>query len=41
MLSIVDGKTGPREVVLTAEATRWFEEITAGRDPGRSAAAKG
>jgi len=33
MLSIVDGKTGSREVVLTAEATRWFEEITAGRDP--------
>lgn len=32
-LSILHSKTGPREVVLTAEAVQWFEGIAAGRGP--------
>jgi integrase len=32
-LSILHSKTGPRDVVLTKEGVRFFEEITAGRDP--------
>jgi site-specific recombinase XerD len=32
-LSINDGKTGAREIVLTQEAVEWFTGITAGRDP--------
>jgi integrase len=29
----VTGKTGPRDIVLTAEAVRFFEEISAGKPP--------
>jgi integrase len=29
----VDGKTGQRDIVLTAEAVRWLESIAAGRAP--------
>lgn len=29
----VDGKTGPRDIVLTKEAVAFFEEISAGREP--------
>ena len=32
-LSVVDGKTGAREIVLTSEAIAFFESIAAGRDP--------
>jgi integrase len=32
-LSVRDGKTGPREVVLTQEAVAWFAGIAAGRAP--------
>jgi integrase len=32
ILSIVDGKTGPRDITVTAEAVRFFEEIAAGRE---------
>jgi integrase len=32
-LSVVDGKTGAREIVLTSEAVAFFEAIIAGRDP--------
>lgn len=30
----VNGKTDARDIVLTKEAVRWFEEITAGKAPG-------
>jgi integrase len=33
VLSIVDGKTGPRDVVLTAEAVAYFRSICAGKKP--------
>jgi integrase len=33
VLSIGDGKTGGRDVVLTEEAVRFFQSITAGRKP--------
>jgi integrase len=32
-LSIVDGKTGPRDVVLTSEAVAYFRSICAGKKP--------
>ena len=32
-LSVRDGKTGPRDVVLTKEGIRFFQEISAGRAP--------
>jgi integrase len=32
-LSVSDGKTGPRDIVLTREAVSWFQEISAGRAP--------
>jgi integrase len=32
-LTIVDGKTGPRDVVLTSEAVGFFERVAAGRAP--------
>jgi integrase len=32
-LSVVDGKTGAREIVLTSEGIVFFEAIAAGRDP--------
>jgi len=31
-LTVVDGKTGPREIVLTQEAIEFFQEISKGRD---------
>lgn len=33
ILHIPEGKTGPRDVVLTEEAARWFEGIAAGKQP--------
>jgi len=32
-ISIADGKTGARDVVLTREGVRWFSELVAGRAP--------
>ena len=33
ILTLPDGKTGPRDVTLTDEAVQFFEGLTAGRDP--------